>query len=359
MSKNFYTFDNTVFLEKIINYAILPTVRYHICQLLYSSEMDETYFDTYYQQTYPIAFKRFVLADISANPDSAMKKRDKIIKTNNYTFPFTAYDIGEIEEDLTNINHNAKSYNYIINELGVKTGVRPLKFEIPMISFFSTSHDYYYALSKLHDNNMSYNRLYAPISINDDVVYIPFDFMMEITKGQYADEFEEQLRTGRIQDIVHTGSISFMDFTFLDPLSDDNDGRGRVYPIENIIYYINDYYDKINLDQNTNIDSFTIDNSDLIISCNVSGQSDILVDTNVVFTFSERMNTVSFIDNIVSIPKLFYVEEWNVDETELTLNLYENMNSGESYFISLSEDILTYSGSKKLEEDYEIEFNTV
>lgn len=350
MSKNFYTFDNTVFLEKIINYAILPTVRYHICQLLYSSEMEETYFDTYYQQTYPIAFKRFVLADISSNPDSAMKKRDKIIKTNNYTFPFTAYDIGEIEEDLTNINHNAKSYNYIIDELGVKAGVRPLKFEIPMISFFSTSHDYYYALSKLHDNNMSLSRLFAPISINDIITYIPFDFMMEITKGQYADEFEEQLRTGRIQDIVHTGSISFMDFTL---------SNGDVYPIENIIYYLNNYYDKINLDQNTNIDSLTIDNSDLIISCNVSGQVDVPVDTDIIFSFSERMDTTSFIDNIVSIPKLFYVEEWNVDETQLTLNLYENMNSGESYFISLSENILTYSGSKKLEEDYEIEFTTI
>lgn len=64
MSQNYYTFDNTVFLEKIVNYAILPTLRYHLCNLLYPNEMDTYYYDQDFEQEFPIAFKRFVLADL-------------------------------------------------------------------------------------------------------------------------------------------------------------------------------------------------------------------------------------------------------------------------------------------------------
>jgi len=360
MAKTYYTFNDTVFLQNIIDYGILPSLRYMICTVLYPDEMTETYYDEFYKQEMPIAFKRFVLADVNGNPDSAMKRRDKIIKTNNSDLPFTAYGIGEIEEDLTNINHNAKSYNYVVGELGLRVGVRPLKFQVPMISFFATSHDYYWAVSKLHDLNMSLTRYFAPITIKGQTVMYPFNFDFEITKGQYADAFEEQLRTGKIQDIVHTGTISFMDFTFLDPsfTGDFSKGAGAVYPVENIIYTLRNYYDKVNLDENSLLDTIILSSVEPTISCNHSGQANVSLDANTVFTFSERMNPLTFSDKIVTIPKIFYNEEWNTGETELTLKLYQNMNSGTAYDVSISKSIETYEG-KSLQNDFEIQFTTI
>lgn len=193
--KTYYNLSDTKYPRQVLE--IIERIRYYILDILYSSEP----FDS--------AKKRFVLANISAGSGEVIHEAIEQFQASSMFFPFTAYAIeGEIDliEEKSTKPVLAKTYS---DTHDCFMSTFPVSFEIPMISFFNTPEDYFRARHILNRERASLLRLQVPISINGVNTNFPIDITIDITKGEFAGEFEEHLRVSNIFDINHIFRIKY------------------------------------------------------------------------------------------------------------------------------------------------------
>lgn len=321
----------------LLDFGILPTIRHFIHSFLYPEDSPASF--SLDSADYP----KFRLADIDAQ--SAFEEQQAFLNLQNEILPFTAFNIGEWVENEERKNHNAKSFNYYSSCYDAYITTRPIQIEIPMISFFATASDYYHARSILHEINMSYTQLYAPISINGTNVSVPFSIGLEISKGTYAGEFEEQLNSGSISDVVHTMTIDFWDIWV------DTDG---VAPVESFQFdiYSGEYPSGTLLESNTYSGYPEVSST-----TPADDATDVAVDADITITFNESMYVDTVEDGISVSPYFEYDISFNDDETIFTLSLREDLDNDTTYTITIDETAKGVS-LQELMEDYDFSFTT-
>ena len=147
----YYTHPDTRYPE--ITLAILERLRLYYCTMFYPDE------------EYEISKNRFILTDITSN--MALRGSTNVFKLSNAKFPFTAYSIGDFEEDTTRFNTYAKTQNYFSTIHNARIHATPIMQTFPMITFFTTAKDYDRAKIVLLKDKSLLNKLEVPIIVNN------------------------------------------------------------------------------------------------------------------------------------------------------------------------------------------------
>jgi len=314
--------------------ALLEAIRYYICTTLYPDE------------TYTQSKLRFLLTDIT--PTMALRESVKKFNLTNAKFPFTAYTIGELTENDNTFNMYAVSKKYFSSVFNTKFYTRPLTQEIPMISFFSNSFDYDRARKILHEQNSAKTQIDVPIEINGELTSFPILISFEISKGNYAHEFEEQLRVGNISDVVHNLSINFHDIII------DSSDVHAIDDIEVALKVLETY----KTDSIITINNVLVPDSPEISSTNpVDGATDIDVDFSIIINFSTPMNEQSVEENLDITPGITTELLWSSDSTQLVINPWNDLQNDTEYTVEI--DKYAKSGIDiYLEDVYSFSFTT-
>lgn len=330
--KTYYTFPDTSYPP--LTLAILERIRLFFCTLLYPDE------------TYANSQKRFVLTDIS--PNMSLRESIQILKLSNATFPFTAYSIGEQFTDTERENTFARTQLYYSSTHGGKIHATPLIQEIPMISFFSTAKDFDRAQTILTKEYSLVTKLTVPITINDVLTSFTIIIDIEIGKGSYAFEFEQQLIQGNIYDLVHSIKVYYHQIVF----------NGSVAPVDDILFSMknlesppvpNPYIFSSGIaSPNTPTISSTIPEDE---------EEDVNVNTDIIINFSSPMNEDSVEDNFSIYPYINADFSWNSASTQLVIDILTPLVSGTNYEASITDSAKDIYDIP-IESDYDFEFTT-
>lgn len=164
----------------------------------------------------PQRYERMVSANIQGgSSDTVSRYNIDKFKQTNLVYPFTAFNVQEQTIDEKRKNYYGRAGKGDTgalrwsDSLDAWIAVIPYTVEIPLISFFSNPHDYLQARTKLQRDAASLTRYYVPLRINGRITQTCFNANIEVTKGQYAFEFEEYLRINKIFDVVHTSVLEY------------------------------------------------------------------------------------------------------------------------------------------------------
>lgn len=329
MTQKYYDITDGDYPPIII--SLMERLRYYYCSLLYP---DETYSDSK---------KRFIRTDIG---NFAIRDSSKVYNITNAEFPFTAFGYGDPDINRETYNRYADTGKYYCDDLTALVDTKPLKLQIPMVSFFTTGYDWFRALSILSDAQMDGRILQVPIIVNSISTTFPIRIEIEdIGKGNYAWEFEQQLITGKIHDITHYTTIYYYDFkidTQLAPVDDIEVGLAG--------YSQDDYNDNISVSSGVVPDTPVVSST-----VPVDDATDVSTSGNVTINFNVEMNETSTIDNITIFPYIWCSFSWNEDSDVLTIDPIENFENETLYTITLDKEII--SGDEiPMEDDYEFSF---
>jgi hypothetical protein len=159
---------------------------------------------------------------IHTTTTAEMMGRDSIAKFQSpgWKFPFTAFSYGDLEPDKTKTNGLANFFNYYSPLFNNYISSQPQIMEFIFCSFFNTHSDYLTALKIFHDSAARLVRIPVPILVNGVTQYFPIDLEFAISKGQYTDDFEAWLRTGKFLDLVHSVRVHFQSIVIGSPVQD-------------------------------------------------------------------------------------------------------------------------------------------
>lgn len=330
MSQNFYS-DSDNYPSIIL--PILERVQYYICSELLYSSID-------YENPHP----RFILAE---QTDDAFRLSAKSFRTTNFTIPFTAYNLSELEIDDERLNANAKLGLYYEHDVSSSVDATASILNIPMMSVFESMNDYYRAWTLLNDKSVENKKLLVPCTINSVSCSFYAYIFMEISKGPYANELQEQLRIGRINTIQHDLRVYFHN-----PIIDTG-----IYPVDDIEVTL-EAYSHINYRNSITVSSGLVATTPSISSTSpVSEATDVLVDSNIVINFNVGMDEDVVSDNIYVSPFFLYETTWNSTSTSVIIDPHDNLSSGITHTVTIYEEATSYKGVE-MEEDYTFTFTT-
>lgn len=331
--------------------SILEALKVYICGMLYPDE------------DFNISGKRFILTDFSPGDEIAIRKSVETFKTVQGKFPFTAYGLNDREIDLLGekTSFKEKSGIYYSNIHGAYIKSVPSKLTIPMVSFFSTAADYEKAYHIIMNDVAVVNRINIPIRVYHstteyDDTFFPILFNLEVSKGAFAYQFDEYLRTGNIWGLVHNFVIEFRYYAI-----NANDSHGntlRIAPVDDIIasfYTFNnpDYRDNPIL-QNV-MHAYAI--PEVTTTTPTEGSTNFDRSYPIIINFNTGMDEDSVINAIDSNPFISSDYVFNNTSTQLYIDPVSDLQANTLYTITISTN--AKSGmDQNLENDFVLTFTT-
>jgi len=333
MPQSYYTHPTDQYPEVIL--AILERLRLYYCTLLYPDE------------PYQTAKNRFMLTDIT--PNMALRQSVNIFKLSNVTFPFTAYSIGDFEEDPQRMNSYAKTQNYYSSYHNAKIHATPVVQIFPMISFFSTAKDYDRAKTILLKEKCLPTKLTVPIIVNNTLTSFVITIDIDVTKGSYAGEFEQQLIAGNIYDLVHTTKVYYHQLIL----------NTTVNTVEDIVFAMKELDTRYLATKTIITPNPIIPLTPTISSTSPTDkETEVDVASSIIINFNVAMKESSVEDAIKIVPPVDADYLWNNTSTQLVVDLYTNMISGTVYTVTIEET--AKSGDEiPIAEDYVFTFTTI
>lgn len=315
-------------------FAVMNSLQYHVCSLLYPDE------------DYSESAQRYILSDLEAGDEIAIKDAIESFGQSQENMPFTCYNFSdEVMNDdrQTHYEKSKKFYSSIVNSY-VQT--LPVELDIPMVSFFSNPSDYWRARTILYSRQGKLDRLYVPLIVNGILCSVTADLTWEISKGNFAHQFEQFLQQGDIYNISHTVNILYRHIVI----------DAEVALVDDIEVSLR----KI-IDANTSIliNEFVIPPIPEIISTDPVDNAILIgIGKNIVIDFNVSMNEDSFLDGLIISPWVNADFEWNDISDQVIINPVENLLFDTEYLISLSTNLIS-TDNIPLENDYEFSFTTV
>lgn len=314
--------------------AVAEQVRQKIASVIYNRE--------------PISsgIARFVIADMeeaSTSPRAAAA-----FNSANLAYPFTAYNIGDVE-----FAKEFRSYKQVSGFvyhplIGKRISSIPARIQIPMITFYSNPDDYEVGQKLLLQDAASLSRTFVTTNLSGYSGIIPITFSYEITKGSYAFAFQEQLRAGNIFDIVHNVTAYFQEIIL--------DGTGN-YPVDEIIAYYktwsgNDVSQAIT--QNT---MYSAAIPIIASSDPYNGEINVPVENSIIINFNVTMNEQTVEKSITLSPYFENTTTWDLESKILIIDPIYNLTSGTIYTISFDNTAYSFYNNDQMDET-EISFTT-
>jgi hypothetical protein len=327
------------------------------------------------EEDFDVAAQRFIRSAIQNGSDEAFRTRpgeafslpfDSLTDdyySTNMSFPFTAYSLAHPIYDETRINHLAKSGAVYSECLNAFVATWPMEVEIPFITFYATVDDYMRAVNILNEQAASLTRLDATLIANGVEFTMPFDISIDISKGQYFGEFAEWLRTGEINDIVHTTTVKFYDIRVgkrpVDPVTGQTDYSQKpdpsvgIFPVDTICINLN------NFDDGSLIDSIELPAAPQVESSSIEDGATGVAreDLSITFDLTLPMVESSLADAIFISPVTNYHLEFNDDITQVTIIFDEKLLSLVEYTVGIL-DTAKSGDNQTLPEDFLISFTT-
>ena len=291
-------------------------------------------------------YNRFILADIGAGEEQAMRVAAFTSESTNPEFPFTAWNYGELEKRDDTLSRLDSNFNWFSPAVNAYVYARPMTLKMPMITFYSHPDDYYRAWSILMEANTRLTRLEVPITINGVDVTFPVDLKFEIAKGRYAHAFAEQLKVNNIYDIKHDVTIRYPDFIV--------EGL-KVGLVEDIRLY--------GIEMNTGVRSLWAQNNNPLpnMVTSVANDSGNVSKVNpLTFTFNDTM-LESSLGDINIWPNQDIKIEWDIDSKILTLSPVFEFLPSTKYEITFKQKTLcTFENREYVhyDSDYVFRFTT-
>lgn len=341
MPQFYYNTDTVSRIPFQVNEIMRRLILYLSTEILYKQEN---------YQTEEQARQKFIATSVNAD----MGGREAIAKfgNSNWKFPFTAYSPGMTEPDDTKANQLAESGNYYSEAVGDYVSARAHKFETLFLSFFNSQQDYFTAIKGLYQPIHNLVRLEVPFYIKGVLASFPIDLNVEITKGEYAQEFAEWLAKGKILDLVHNVTVNYFEYEanfFL---------NREIYPVDDMYLILKSYTS--NKDINTIIyNSIIPKRLEVISTYPTDEQINVPVENSVIITFNTSTIEESITRAFQIIP---YVEgEFIFDSSGVVVvfNPYENLTSGTIYSCTLFGDTAKDIYSGFLTFDYSFNFTTI
>lgn len=340
-SENYYTSITSSNIP-YVTVSVLQTLKYHICTTLYPEE------------DYTTSQRRFLLASFDSNgTEEAIRKSIEKFEDVQGGFPFTAYSIGNMEEKKENVTMQEKLGVYSeYFEKYIKS--MNVTFEVPMMSIFTTPHDYSNALTLLIDLSNKLQRLIVPITINgkDDVFYA--DVEMTPTKGSLAFNEVEQNQRGELYDIEHNCNISLRAIIIPDI---------EINPVDNIELAIKSMPKKGDESMESSISLQRVvayDTPEILTTLPENNAVDVSINkTNTLITinFNSSMDEMSVFNSLSYNNDLNFDTVWDVSSTQLKLALYENLENATEYRITIKKQAKSIY-QQEMENDYIFSFTT-
>ena len=330
MSKNYY--EDAVQYPGII-FPILERVEYFVCKEL-------LYIDDSYTTPHP----KFLYGELT---DNGFRIAAKKTQSPNITFPFTVWAFGELEVDEIRINANAKEGLMYSNTYSSLMDGTASVLTLPMMSVFTSAYDYMRSWTVLTNSNTSKTKLAVPVIINSIPAYITVLTEMEIVRGPYAFELEEQLRVGKLNSIQHDMKIYFPNIIL----------NTSIAPVDDIEVALANYN---NTDYRDNIQvgsGFVPDTPYVISTVPTDGATEVGVDQSIQINFNVPMDEDETNDNLYFTPFFLYETVWNSDSTSVIVDPHENLGSGITFSGIVYAEAQTGVGIT-MAEDYEWEFMT-
>ena len=331
MSKKYYEDSDSY---PSIVFPIQERIQYFICkELLYPDD------------DYVTPHSKFVHGQLT---DHGFRIAAKKLRSTNLIFPFTVWAFGDFEIDEDRLNSNALlglTYNYAYDSF-IDATTCILNF--PMISVYTSAYDYMRAWSILTQANTSKTKLDVPIIVNSITTTTRILTEMEIVKGPYAFELEEQLRVGKLNAIQHDMKIYFSNLIL----------NTSVAPVDNIETALASY---VNVDYRDNISvgSGLVPETPYVVSTNPSsGIVDVAVDQSIQIDFNVAMKEDETSDALDVDPFFLYETVWSANSKSVIIDPHDDLGSGILYEISVDSDIAESGDSVFMEEDYEWSFTT-
>jgi hypothetical protein len=336
MTVKFYTPSADI---PVVQKSVIDVVKIYVCDILYANELVAT------------RYHRFILSDIEAGNQFIVRKSIEAFKTSMGKFPFTAYNIGEIEEQKDSTNFFEKSGMYYFDKYNTNVTSLPVTFELQMISMFTSPSDFFYAQTLLYQQSGVLTRLVVPILINAQTEYFYVNVLWEIGKGGLAFKYEDYEQFGRIYDLVHTMKISMRYFKLL---------NATILPVNDVILSLQNF-NNIGTINPSSIDTIHISDQPIINSIvpangaiGINKSSSI---TSIIITFNTIMNEESVNSFINIYPTIDYTSIWDTNSTILTLSLKNDLSSLTLYTITIINTAVSY-WNNNLDSTYTFTFTT-
>jgi hypothetical protein len=322
--------------------AVVDRIHYWVWECLYSET--ETYSG--------VVGKRIFLTSFEAGDEVALRTSIEKLKTSQASFPFTAYNLGELAPVTDKRSHGQKSFTYYSPIHGSYISAQPSILEIPMVSFFNNPDDYWEAMSKLQTDEVNLTRLTVPLTLNGVLTSTTIDLDLEINKGSLAYAFEDYLRLGHIYNITHSAKVYFHNFVLDNPRL-----NLKLYPVEDIQVALKTL-SSINRSLGTTIDISHVPDPPLVSSTTPSEAAvDVGRTTPIIINFSLPMNEESVENYLTTDPFISADLNWNLSGTILSIEPVITLNSGTLYTIMITNEA-TSAVSVPFEEDFELTFTT-
>lgn len=331
MAEKYYDITDTSYPPIII--ALMERLRYYYCQLLYPDE------------TYAVSKRKFIRTDIGS---FAVRDNVQVFNLSNARFPFTAWTFGDPEINLDVYNRYADTGKYYEPELLCMVDMKPIRLQIPMVTFYNTGYDWFRGLTLLSELQTSSPVLNVPIEVNNIETTFPVRLQIEdVAKGNYAWEFESQLVTGKIQDITHYTNVFYHDFTV----------DTQVNPVDNIEVFLAGYSGE-NRNDNISLDSGTVVTTPAVTTTTpVDDATSIAVDSNITINFNVSMDEDSVISYLDIYPYVWYDYAFNANSDSVILDPIDDLQSGVLYTVTIDGDAVSGDGVN-IGDDYDFSFTT-
>jgi hypothetical protein len=306
--------------------------------------------------------KRFILADVSDDSNAIRRSIDRF-KNSQGEFPFTAYSIND-DAPLDYKSHLQVNGNFYSELAGAYLSFVPVMFDLFFTTYFTTPTDFWYGMSLFALDESCLTRLDVPVIINGVSCYFPVDLQYTTERGNLAFDIEQQFQVGKMYPVVHNVSVKAAYIV----LANNNNSPGTtnqgtftrkiVYPVDDIILYLNTLNNAHNLDQNNNISTSYSPEIPVVSSCtpalnatNVSRTSDITI------TFNVGMDEDSVISNMDIVPYMDRDMVFDNDSKILTITPRDILTASTEYSILINNNASS-ADDIYMEEDFELIFTT-
>lgn len=330
MSKDYYS-DLATYPS--IFFPILERIQYFICkELLYSGE------------DYVTPHSKFIRGELTDNGFRISAKKQK---STNLTFPFTVWAFDDFEIDEERLNSNAKigaMYSSTYDSLMDSTSCI---INIPMMSIFTSAYDYVRAWQILTEANITKTKLDVPIVVNSVNTVTKIMTDMEIVRGPYAFELEQQLRVGRLDAIQHNLKIYFSNLLL----------NTSVSPVDDIEVALDSYVNEDYRDSIVVGSGLVPDTPYVVSTTPTHNEVDVAVDQSIQIDFNVAMKEEETVDNLYFTPFFLYETVWSSNSKSVIVDPHDNLGSGITYSGIVYAE--AQSGDEvEMEEDYRWAFIT-
>ena len=313
----------------------------------------------YPDETLEEAMKRMIIANFDDDSRAIARSIDTY-KTSQGKFPFTAYNIGDIE-DYDYKTYYQMSGNYYSEQLQAYIRYVPIKFTIPMVTFLSTPYDLWRVLNNFANDNSSLTRLDVPVTINDILTSFSIDVGFLAEKGSFSFDIEQQFGYGKLYPAVHTAEVSCAYIT-VDLERNVNtqviNETKLVYHVDDIILKLNELQDSKNLDNNPLLETIQSPETPVVSSSTPINESvNVAIDSSIIINFNVSMNESSIISNMDIVPYFDKDITFDIESKIMTITPRQNLLNSTEYEILINNNAQS-SDLQTLEDDYTLTFTT-